>query len=159
MAANLAQGKIYWAHIVGAPFEDQYKGLGWSFDFAVDPATKAAMLKKGVPEKKFRNKDDERGDFLTFFRPAETRSGEPGKPFSIVDSHKKDWDPTKLIGNGSVVNIQWIINKREFKGKTFMVPSVLGLQVWDLVNYEGGGFKERTDDTPNETPDDELPNW
>lgn len=156
MALNtfIVKGKIYWAKIVGEPTEDQYKGLGWSFDLAVDEATKEDLIRRGCPANKFKNKDDDRGDFLQFFRAAEKRDGTPGSPFKIVDSHKKDWTDAK-IGNGSDVNIQMTINDWKFAGKSGKKPAVIAIQIWDLIPYgEGsGGFQEKKDSDI----DDDLP--
>lgn len=140
----LITGKAYWTNLEATnPQPDKYNPAGWSFDLAIDEATVKALEKKGVKGKTFRNKDDERGTFITLRRNAVKKNGEPSVPVEVVDANKNPWPSGKLIGNGSILNVIVSINAREFQGQKFPPkPSLVSAQVWELVEYNAteGGF-------------------
>jgi len=152
----ILQGKIYWAKILGKPVEDRFVGPCWSFDLSIDEKTKDFLINNGVAKNKIHNDGDDRGDYVTFQRKAVKKNGEAAQPYAVVDAHKKPWDDSKSIGNGSLVNVQAALNTTEFNGKTFIKPSAIALQVWTLVEYAGKGFKEKTGD---DTLNDPLEAW
>ena len=131
------QGKAKWAKITGAPgwgYKKQYKE--WSFDLGIDDATKNRLLEAGMHKQYIKNKDDDRGDFITFKRRELKKDGTPGKPIEVVDRYGKEWDPKKLIGNGSILNVKIALN--EIPDQKGTKPGCIKVQVWDLVEYEGG---------------------
>jgi hypothetical protein len=149
----MIQGKAWYAKIVGAPKPGYDKSKReWSLDVCVDDATRKLLAKEGVA---VRNKGDDRGDFITFKRPEFKQDGNPAKPIEIVDHRGQPWDK-RLIGNGSVVNVKFVINENTYNGRTTKKPGLIKLQVWDLVPYEGkgGGEYEET-----EFPTRETENW
>jgi hypothetical protein len=54
----------------------------------------------------------------------------------------KPWDGKTKIGNGSKVNVKFVINDVPYGGKVWKKPGILGVQVVDLVPYEGGDYEE-----------------
>ena len=141
----------YWCKVVGAPVKGYDEGsLEWSFDISVDNATidgKPALevLKEAGLKDRIKNKGDEKGNFLHLKRNAVKKDGEAAKPIRLVDSQNKPWDE-RLIGNGSIVNVQTVVDDYGVgKTKKFTIRP-LAIQVWNLVPFEGGGsFKTRAD--------------
>lgn len=137
----LIQGKSYWTKILGHPvvnkFDDTKKQ--WSFDLAIDQETKTKLLDAGMRKSKVRNKNDERGDFISFVRDATRKDGSPGKPFEVVDHRGEPWNPKRMIGNGSTLNVVVQLNERSYKGDKFLVPGAIKIQVWDLKEFTPAG--------------------
>lgn len=134
----IIKGNAHWAKVIGPAQPTKFNPNGeWSIDVSIDEATQKELLRAGVNKDYFKDKGDDRGVFLTFKRNAKKNDGTPAKPFAIVDNKGKPWGDTK-IGNGSVVNVKIALNEREFRGKKFLKPSALAIQVWELVEYEGG---------------------
>jgi len=144
----MIRGKAYWAKIVGKPAKAYNPGeFEWSVDVAIDAETRQELVKLGVGDK-VKNKGDDRGDFISFKRnaynknPATGARDEPAKPIKIVDHKGNEWDKRK-IGNGSTVNVKFAINEFPLSnGKTGRRPGILALQVWDLVEFQGGNSEE-----------------
>lgn len=138
----LISGKIYWGKIIGAPRPNKFNPTvpQWSFDLSVDEDTAEKLLGAGMKKTYLRDKQDERGTFLTFTRDSIKKDGSAGKPFSVVDSAKNPWPDGKQLGNGTEVNVVVSLNERTFRGEKFLKPSAVAVQVWDLVKYDSGSF-------------------
>ena len=149
---SMITGKAYWAKIVGAPV-DGYQGAHkeWAMDLSIDEATKQRFIDEGL-EEKIKNKDDERGDFVTFRRKSVKRDGTDAKPIRVVDFQKNPWPENQLIGNGSKVNVKYAVNE----GPNWISMGIIAVQVVDLVEYEGGGDFE---DFPAYDEDGNEENW
>lgn len=143
----LIRGKAYWAKIVGKPTPGYDKSkLEWSFDLSIDDETRKQLIKEGVGDR-IKNKGDERGDFITFKRPAKRQDGTDSKPIKVVDHHGNAWD-RRLIGNGSTLNVKFLINEYNAGPRVIRKPAVLAVQVWDYVEYEGKNNNNFEDDFP-----------
>lgn len=149
----LIQGKAKWAKIIGEPswgYENKFKE--WSVDVYVDQATEEKLKSEGLGKKL---KDKGNGVYITFKRKeigTDRTTGQPknNDPIRVVDHHGNPWDNRK-IGNGSTVNVNFIIN--EFS-KTEKNANILSLQVWDYIAYEGGEFPTREDTVADAGGDD-----
>lgn len=152
----IIKGKAYWAKIVGDPQPGYDKTQKeWSIDLSIDEATKALLKKEGVGSK-VKNSDDVRGDYITFKRKAIRQDGEPAKPIRVVGlgpDKKGLWDKT-LIGNGSEVNVSFVINEGTYNLKPYKKPSIIAVQVVNLVPYEG-----KDDGFDSYTGEDGAENW
>lgn len=152
----LIQGVIYWGMVLGAPFKGKFHN-GWSFDLSIDEETQKKLLEAGMKKDYLKNKGDDRGTFVQFRRDAVKTDGTPGKAYQVIGPDGNEWPQTKLIGNGSVVNVIVTLNERTFRGEKFLKPSALKLQVWNHEKYENNsGFPQR------ETTEDEKAskeNW
>lgn len=129
---NIFQGKAYWAKIVGKPQGGYPNGKGpaeWSIDVAIDEKTKDRLLKEGIDAKYIKNKGDEKGDYIVFKRREIKQDGTAAKPFKIVDRVGKPWPEGKFIGNGSTINVRYVINEELNK------PNALAFQVVELQEY------------------------
>lgn len=134
----IINGIAHWAKVVG-PAQPGYDKTQkeWSIDVAINEATKKVLQEAGIGSK-VKNKGDDRGDFITFKRKELRSDGTPAKPIEIKNSMGKPWDGKTLIGNGSEVNIKFLVNEVPYNGKVFKKPGILALQVVKLVEYEGG---------------------
>lgn len=146
----MIQGKAFWAKVIGAPRANKFNPAvpQWAFDLSIDAKTAAELVDKGMKKSYLRDKQDERGTFLTFTRDSVKKDGTEGKPFKIVDSKKNPWPDGKLIGNGSVLNVVVTLNERTFRGEKFLKPSAVALQVWELVEYDASSFPTKETDEP-----------
>jgi len=130
------RGKAFWAKVLGQPgwgYKKQHKE--WSTDVAITPKDKERLLAEGMGKQYIKNKDDERGDFLTFRRRELKRDGTPGKPISVFDKRGQPWPQETLIGNGSAVNIKIALNGVD--GQKELKPGLIKMQVVELVEFEG----------------------
>jgi hypothetical protein len=161
----LIQGKAKWAKIMGAPswgYENKFKE--WSVDVYLDDETVAKLKAEGLGKKL---KDKGNGTYITFKRKEigiDRVTGDPknNDPIRVVDHRGtvlQNGQPdnpdyvkgTLKIGNGSTVNVSFIINEY---GKGEKAANILSLQVWDLVPYESNEFPTREDDTGGKTAED-----
>lgn len=139
----IIQGIAWWAKIVGNPHPGYDKSQKeWSMDLSVDDEVKAKLVEEGL-KSKIKNKGDDRGNFISFKRKATKVDGSEAKPIRVVGPGGKDdaWDDRK-IGNGSKVNVSFVINDKTFEGKSFRSAGIIAVQVIDLVPYEGGDYEE-----------------
>lgn len=136
----MIRGTAYWAKVVGKPVKAYNPGeFEWTIDVAIDEATRKALAKAGLGDR-VKNKGDDRGDFIQFKRKSVKADGEPAKPIAIVDSKGQPWDDKTLIGNGSIVNVKFIINEITMQnGRKILKPNILKMQVWEHVPYESKG--------------------
>ena len=125
-------GKCYWASVVepNNTFEP-----AWQVDLCLDEDTKALVQEAGL---KIRNKDDERGAFVTLKRKVQGKNG-PRQAPSVVDSQNNPWD-RKLIGNGSVIAVKALPFEWSYAGKAGTSADLAAVQVVELVEYGDKGF-------------------
>jgi len=148
---TIITGKCYWAK-VQAPdtaYEPQ-----WSIDICVDDNNREAILKDGLT---IKNKGDERGDFIQIRQKVSRRDGTENNPPIILDAQKNPM--TKLIGNGSIVNVQYTPFEWSMNGKSGVSPLLKKVQVVNLVPYgedfdviEGGYIEGASSITEDEVP-------
>ena len=135
----LIQGKAKWAKIIGEPtwgYENKFKE--WSIDVYVDEDTVKKLKAEGLGAKL---KDKGNGEYITFKRKELKADGTENQPIRVVDHRGQAWDNRK-IGNGSTVNVNFVINEYKPGQKN---ANILSLQVWDYVPYEGGEFPVKAD--------------
>jgi hypothetical protein len=148
------QGKAYYAKVLGAPawgYKKQYKE--WSIDVTLDAATKARLLEAGMSKSAIKNKQDDRGEFLTFKRREKKKDGTDGKPIEVVNKKGQEWNQKALIGNGSVVNCKIALN--EYEGET--KPGLIKLQIVEHAEYEGRAGDD--EDLPMYNDDGTVEDW
>lgn len=143
-------GKMFWSKVVGAPRANKFNPTvpQWGFDLSIDGKTANELVEKGMKKTYLRDKQDERGTFLTFTRDSVKKDGTPGKAYRIVDAKKNPWPDDVLIGNGSVANVVVTLNERNFRGEKFLKPSAVALQIWELQKYDASSFPTKTVDEP-----------
>lgn len=141
----IIRGNVKWAKLdpknPGWGYKNAHKE--WSFDFSLDEATEKKLLAEGMSKDYIKNKGDDRGNFLSFKRRELKRDGTPSKPFEVKDKYGNDWDHSKKIGNGSVMDVKIVLN--EVDGQKGLKPSAIKMKVHELVEfgddfeYESGG--------------------
>jgi hypothetical protein len=135
-------GKCYWAAVVepNSTFEP-----AWQVDLCLDADTKALVEGAGL---NVRNKEDERGEFVTLKRKVQGKNGPRTAP-TVVDSQNNPWvvedeegnSEYKLIGNGSVVTVKALPFEWNYAGKAGTSADLAGVQVVELIAYGDEGFK------------------
>jgi hypothetical protein len=151
----LIKGIAKWAKVIGEPswgYENKFRE--WSIDVYIDEDTVKKLKAEGLSEK---IKDKGNGPYISFKRKELKKDGTPNQPIRVVDHHGEAWDKRK-IGNGSTVNVNFVIN--EYKpGQNN--ANILSMQVWDYVSYEGGEFpvREDNDDVQSLADDPESSSW
>jgi hypothetical protein len=93
-------------------------------------------------------------------KAAPFKNGDQKESPTVVDGHLKPLDPN-LVGNGSIVNVQYNIYDWEFKGRKGKSADLSGIQVINLVAREGAISEfEMVDDStpfvPDEGDDDSI---
>lgn len=151
---SVISGKAYWASIINpnTTFEPV-----WSIDVALDEANKAIVEADGL---KVKNKGDERGDFVTIKRKVQGKNRDNNPP-EVVDAQKRPFPSDKLVGNGSLVNVQYKPYEWTWKGNAGIGADLSKIQVVELVEYEDDS-NEDFDVVPSgysatEALDDEVP--
>ena len=123
-------GKCYWASVIepNSTFEP-----AWQVDLCLDEDTKALVQEAGL---NVRNKNDDRGEFVTLKRKVQGKNGPRSAP-SVVDSQNNPWDK-KLIGNGSVVTVKALPFEWNYAGKSGVSADLAAVQVVDFIEYTSG---------------------
>ncbi len=136
---SVISGKAYWAfvHEANTTFEPT-----WSIDVSLDEANKAIVEADGL---KWRNKGDERGDFITIKRKVTKSNGNPNEAPEVVDHNKRILASDKnFIGPASVVNVQYRTYEWNYKGNAGIGADLQKVQLLELEELP-------------DTSDDELP--
>lgn len=120
-------GEAYWAKVY-EPDENKK----FTIDVNLDAKAVAIFKQYGMDVKNKAAKGDTRGDFGTFWTYAFSQDGTPNK-LTIVDAAMKPF--SELIGNGSLVKIEFQPKYWEYGNKEGVRPSLLALQVLKHVPY------------------------
>lgn len=142
------RGKLHWAKVLGDPVPNYEKtGNEWVFDLALDSDGVKQMkgLKvNGKPVKNINNRDDERGDYVTFRQKELKKSGDPNRPIKVMDAAGNDWPADQKLGNGTVADVKFEVI--DF-GKG-MYPGVYprAIRVLEHVGYESQEFAPLSED-------------
>lgn len=128
--------KIYWAKLnEPQPAYDETKPPEWSVEVGNLSDEQVDELKKAGVGHAVKVSDNDKGYFLRLRRPAFKKDGEPSQPIEIIDDHGNLWDHNVEIGNGTVANVKIAINTWEYGKKSGRKPSLIALQIWDLVPF------------------------
>lgn len=104
---HVIRGTLHWAKVLGQPLMNDYaKQRQWSVDVTPN-AEGMATLKRLKLQGKMKNKDDARGDFISFRVSEFKKSGEENEPINIVDVEGNPWPSHKKIGNGSIADVKF----------------------------------------------------
>lgn len=101
------RGTLNWAKVLGNPVYNEYaKKKQWSVDVTPDEAG-MKTLKDLKLLTKIKNKEDDRGDFISFRQDEFRKSGDPNLPITITDIKGNPWPENKLLGNGTVADVKF----------------------------------------------------
>lgn len=131
------QGLVSWCKV----FEPDDNGK-YTLDLTLDKKGIELMSKYGIP---IKNKDDGRGTFASFQAYSKDPEGEP-LIFSdkVFDAAMKPFTGG-LIGNGSLVNVEFFPKDWNYQGKSGTSARLLSLQVLKHVKYGGSKLKVETE--------------
>jgi hypothetical protein len=153
---KIIQAKAYWCKVLGKP-RPSYDGKSqeWTVDILLDKEALKALqefgidrfyVKKGKPNKDNTPNELTGKPVMKLIRKSAKADGTPTKPIPVRDETGAPWDQSKLIGNGSVVNLKLMKYEVKLPGQPKRYkPYLLEMQVWDHVPYESdepyaGGF-------------------
>jgi hypothetical protein len=148
---SIISGEAYWAHVVTPNTKFNPDGE-WSIEVCnLNAANKKIAQSDGLT---IKNKEDERGDFVTLKQYARSKDG-AFRPMNVKDAERNPFPSNKRIGNGSKVNVSYY--PKEYTVYGGGVKGYLnGVQVIDLVEYNaddfdvvpGGYVNENSSDIP-----------
>jgi hypothetical protein len=134
-----------------------------------DVEGKPIVDKKGVDQLKLAESlnlkikdgnDSIPGKHVDIKRNATNSQGKPGTQPRTVNAKRQPWDFKRdgLVGNDSLVNVQFFLNEYETDdGDTWNSANLSAVQVVDLVKYEGGSDFEEEEGYAGEELDDDYP--
>lgn len=139
------RGTGYWMKIVGDPVDNfQKDGKEWVFDVALDADGVKQVKGWKIGPARLKNKDDERGSFITLKQRSErmdykTGSMIPAKPITIRDAAGNMWDGVTKIGNGTKIDVKVkIVDFGKGDDKKGVYP--MAVRILDLVPYQNEDF-------------------
>jgi len=141
------RGKASYAKILGDPVLNYSKdGKEWKMDLVIDDATEKEFKAAGIGDRvKRKEKYLNNAPHVTFKQAEFRRSGEPNRPIKVTDILGDDWDQKKLIGNGSDVDVTFVVQDHgPGKKKGMYIRSV---RILKLVEYNSEGDAPPIDET------------
>jgi len=128
---SVIKGNAYWASVTSPNTTFDSDGV-WTMDVGnLDAKNKKIATEDGISVK---NKNDDRGDFVTIKRKVRRKDGNMNKAPEVVDAQKRAMIGT-LIGNGSEVNVLYSTYEWEFGGKSGVSADLRAIQVTNLIPY------------------------
>lgn len=144
------RGKAQYAKVLGEPMLNYNKdGKEWKIDLVLaDKGTLAEAKKLGIGDR-IKQKDDyvDGQSYMTFKQAEFKRDGSANDPIKVTDILGNAWPKDKLIGNGSDVDVKFVVIDYG-PGKKSGVY-IRSIRVLKLVEYN----KKEFDDLPE---DDEF---
>ena len=145
--ALLKNKKAMWVKL-GQP-EKKYgvDDTQWSIILVVSEAESKKWVKANMAMKeKFMEIDGTETPVIKLKKDTHwKKSGEDKTPVRVVDMYGQDLDP-RIIGNGSVVNVQYTVRDWEFQGRKGRSAELVAVQVIELIEYTGGKASSTTNE-------------
>lgn len=144
----VVRGKASFAKILGEPVLNYDKsGKEWKIDLVISEDTVKEFQSVGVGDRVKRKENYVDGQPYVSFRQSELRKdGSENYPIKVVDILNKDWDQNKLIGNGSDVDVKFVVMDHGPGKKHGMY--IRGVKVLKLVEYNPDTFTEIDEEDP-----------
>lgn len=145
---HVLRGETSYAKILGDPMPNYAKdGREWKMDLVIkDKDTLKEVKGLGIGDR-VKNKENylDGAPFLTFKQAEMRKDGvTPNQPITVVDAAGNPWPDSKLIGNGSTVDVKFVVMDYG-PGKKKGVY-IRGVRVLDLVPYEPKEFDDLDED-------------
>lgn len=145
--------KIGWAKIIGAPRPkfNPKEGNEWSVDMFFTKDQIKELKSEGYTAEAFLKKAKDTGEtFVKYSRDEVKKDGTPNNPLKVVGPDgKTPWPQDKLLGNGTVVNINYKLTDPYKVGKEVRTKLVVfEVQIVEHVPYESKGGFEAVATTP-----------
>lgn len=142
------RGKAYWFKALGDPVDNYNKdGKEWIFDLSLDDdgVKQVKSIKvQGKTAFNLKDKDDERGQFVTLKQRAERRDGTPNKPIRVMDANGREWNQNKKLGNGSDIDVK--IEVIDFGKGMFAGVYPRAVRVLNPIEYQSQEFEPLSED-------------
>ena len=154
------RGKTSFAKILGDPVLNYAKdGKEWKVDIVIDKNTVKELKGYGI-EDRVKTKENylDGQPFLSFKQKEFRNDGSPNFPIKVEDVHGEKWNQETEIGNGSDVDVKFVI--MDFgpgKKKGVYIRSVRVLKLVPFVRSEfapldeSDPFYQEVIETPKET--------
>lgn len=130
------RGKTQYAKILGDPILNYQKdGKEWKMDFVLTGSDTVNELKKLGIADRIKSKPEylDGAAYLTFKQREFKKDGSPNKPIRVVDKSGQPWGD-KLIGNGSDVDVQFVVI--DYGPGMKKGVYIRGVRVLKLVEYD-----------------------
>lgn len=141
------RGKASYAKILGDPVPNFNKdGMEWKMDLELlDKGSVDKMNELGVGDR-VKNKEGylDGAPHLSFKQAELTKQGKPNKKVAVVDAAGNPWPEDRLIGNGSIVEVRFVV--MDFGPNKYKGVYMRSVRVLDLVPYVDGGFEPLAED-------------
>ncbi len=138
---HVIRGKTSFAKILGDPVLNYSKdGKEWKMDLQITADTEKELKRLGIGDRVKRKDEYLDGQpFLTFKQKEYKNNGEANSPINVVDAAGNPWDQSKLIGNGSTVDVKFVVVDYGKGKKHGVYPR--SVRVLDLVEYTRTEFE------------------
>ena len=137
------RGQLHWFKALGDPVPNYNKdGYEWVFDLALD--SDGLKQVKSMKALTVKDKDDDRGKFLTFKQKAERADGTPNQPIRVMDAAGNEWPSTEKIGNGTVADVKFEI--RDYGVGKYPGIYPRAVRILDHVAYKSEEFAPLSSD-------------
>ena len=144
---GVINGTAYWASVT-TPNTTFNEDGEWKIDVCNLSEESVDMLIQDGLEERIKNKDDDRGAFITFKRQVKNKkTGITNTAPDLMDAQKRPMFNT-LVGNGSIVNVLYKPFDWSFQKSKGRSASLEAVQVVDLVEY-GGSVSDSFDVVDN----------
>ena len=136
------RGKTMYAKILGDPVLNYSKdGKEWKMDLVIDKEAIKELKAAGIGDRVKSKPDYADGQYYISFKQKELRAdGTPNEPIKVVDKTNKPWNDNDLIGNGSTVDVKFVV-KDWGAGKKKGVY-LRAVRVLDLVRFSRSEFDD-----------------
>jgi len=136
---------VYWAKVLGDPVPKYIPedGREWAIDLCFTDDQVKVLKSEGVTVEQYvKDKGDDRGKHFTYRRNEFRKDGEKSKPLRILALDGSEWPKDKLIGNGTVVDINYSLNEIPARPKNRVKPSLVSMMIREHKPYESKGQDE-----------------
>jgi len=147
------RGETSFAKLLGDPLPNYSKdGFEWKVDLKIDPKDIKSLKAAGVADRvKMKENYLDGAPYLTLKVKSERTDRVTGEKYKvdppvIVDKSGEPWDPKKLIGNGSIVDVK--ITIRDFGPGRPKGIYLNKTRVLKLVPYNNDDFPELDEADP-----------
>lgn len=140
------RGKTSFAKILGEPVLNYSKdGKEWKMDLVLDPPVVKELKALGLSDR-VKKKDDylDGKSYITFKQRELRPDGTPNEPVRVVDINGQPWDHTKLLGNGTTVDVKFTV--RDYGVGKKQGVYIRSVRVLDLVAYNKEEFAPISED-------------
>lgn len=139
---HFMRGEAHWAKILGSPV-DNYERDGKEWTIEIKPDAEGMELLEELEVEDRVNKGENK-DRILFRQRAKRPDGEDNRPLTVVGPDNKPWDQSKLIGNGTIVDIKFKYVDNGRGKKSSLYPQ--GVRILEHVPYERQEFAPLNED-------------